>query len=345
MPPLAECLFYPRSTGTCLTRTGWVDFYQETPGTFSLVRQLIDKTTPSRITDLLRKISPCQPLYVQILDRNKPEVIDQRAAQFVVKVGSLISQVNVSALQNLNGLSSALRPLLSSGHFPLGNSQLALSLFVVTGILNRGTIGERSECSNANIDAYILITFRQWFGFALDSKKREPSACLTLDREGFNRPLKGSVQANANNANLRHAKTVVSQCASYPSKGHTVIAGNGAETRESRAAAFASFKESLERLINSGQNGFRGLRVDCGHVGAQSLDLSHLIDLIKPTNGFSRQTPRVSSFLQSRVVKFATNSKVLVKNLGLSFSRINPIAECTDHVVIISRGFSLVGIK
>lgn len=340
VPTLAESLLYSCSTGACLARAGWVDFYQKTPGAFSLVRQLVDKRSPSRVIDLLGKISPCQSSDIQVFNRNQSEVIDHRSTQFVMEDRALVSQVRMGTLQKAYGLTPTMRSFLSSCDFSLSNSELPLRMFVVARVFNYRSIRECSEGAYANIKANGLIGFWQWFRFAFNRERGKPLARLSLDRQRLYFTLKRSVQLNANNADLRYAEAGALQCVSYLSKGHAVIASCGSETRESRTASFCSLKERPKRFVNSCQNRLRNFRVYYGHVRAKALNLGHLIDLVKTANRFATHLPSVPSFLQCRIVEFATNSKVIVQRYFLSRGGINPIFECSNHAPSLPNGFS-----
>src|SRR5215213_9915095 len=102
MPALAERLGRRRPAEAGLRSAPRVNLYQSAPGAFSLVRNLVDESRPPGIADTFGEHPPRQSPDVQIFDGDGAEIIDQPAADLVVKIGALILNMSMRLLQKLN---------------------------------------------------------------------------------------------------------------------------------------------------------------------------------------------------------------------------------------------------
>ena len=66
-----------RPAQACLTRSAWIYRYQPATSICSFVRKLGEEGSPSYIMNRFGEYSACQSLDIQVLYRNRPEVVDQ----------------------------------------------------------------------------------------------------------------------------------------------------------------------------------------------------------------------------------------------------------------------------
>src|SRR5689334_24666081 len=103
MPSDIKGLRDVRSTETCLARPARVNLDEITPGAFSLVRDFIHKCRPSGIVDGLCQHSAGKSFDVQIFDGDQAVTVNNFTRFLVMKIGALLSDVRVRALQKLHG--------------------------------------------------------------------------------------------------------------------------------------------------------------------------------------------------------------------------------------------------
>lgn len=334
MPAIRERLTNGCPTGACLTRATRVNFYQQSPGAFSLVRKHKDKVRPPSIVNTLSEHSARQSFDVQILDRDQSILVDQRTTKLVVEVAPLVACYNVRPLQQENGLAPAIRPFLATADAALGDSQRGLSVPIPSRVLNGRTVAQGSEVRQADIHSDCARA--EWQRSRLDfaSEQRIPTSGLTLDGQSLNVSLKWTVNLNANLADFRDAQFIsLKDIADQPQR-ETVIAPRRTEARVARLLpCFHTSKKRLKRKIDALQSRLQRPGVDRGHVLTDRPDRRELKILIEPRNRLPFQLPSITSLLKRCVVKLAANRQLSVERFRLSFRWIDSISESAYYLV------------
>src|SRR5215813_5115791 len=106
--------------------------------------------------------------------------------------------MRVSALQVSNGFLSVITASLAAGNLPLRSPQRGLSLFVVSGVFNLGSVRECSEGSKPNIKASLLGRRRQRFRLTFYAEYGVPLPSLALDGDGFDTAFDWPMQLDLN---------------------------------------------------------------------------------------------------------------------------------------------------
>lgn len=109
MPTLAKFLrFDVTARGASLTCAVWLHSQEYAPGTFSLVRYLVEEHSPRGIPHLFGKSATRQTFDIQIFDCDEAEAVDDCTRRFVLKILAAISRRRVRSLKKLNRFLSAL---------------------------------------------------------------------------------------------------------------------------------------------------------------------------------------------------------------------------------------------
>jgi hypothetical protein len=314
---------------------GRVHSKEVAPGTFSLVRNLVDEHAPSGICYGLGKKPASQSLNVQILNCNRAEVGNDSLTNLVMKIRSLVANVCLSALQKLHGLTSAMRALLPSRNFALAGSETCLRLTIPARILNLAAITQRREVSQANVDTDTRGDFGQRSGLAFDGKANVPFATLALDGDSLDLSLNRTVQLDLDQSNTLHSQLAgIEQptASAVTRKRDAIEAPMRLETREPccRFALHAS-KERLESLIDSAQHILTSGEIRQREIASRS-NLFQLICLRVVVDRLTIQSPRIAALLQTTVVKSARLAQLTVKRASLSTCRIHSVLERKTHL-------------
>ncbi len=327
MPTLAQRLPDFCSADACLTRTTRIDFYQQSPSTFSLVRQHEDKSRPRSVVNTLSEVCSCQSLNIQILNSNQSVFVYQLARKLVKKVSALVANSDVRTLQQQDSLPPALRAYLSTRYPPLTEAQSVPGDTIPTWILNGNSVRQSCEITQTNVNANGVRVERQQLRLHFAGEDRKPFACLPFDRERFYLPLKRTVLSNLNASNFSDAKSITDRrLRCVLTKPQAVIATNATEARVSGfRSTLNSRKERLERFIKSRQRFLKCLSIDARNVWALSSDRRNLIELIVKAYLLALKLPSVPAFLQGRIVKLAANRKLRLQGFSLPFGRINTV--------------------
>src|SRR4051812_30274849 len=135
VPALFERLANLCAADTFLRCAVWNYFNERATGILRFVTREVKELRPSGITYGLRQLRSGESFNVQIFDGYQAVVINNPARDFVMKVGTLIANVNVNALEQKHGLTPSVRASLTSGKFALRPSKLRLRLSKPTWVL------------------------------------------------------------------------------------------------------------------------------------------------------------------------------------------------------------------
>jgi len=332
MPALSERLANPCAAQACLRSTARVNFHEYAPGALSLVREHKKKVGPPSVVDGLSEHSRREAFHVQIFDCNQAVLIDDLARFFVMKVAALVANVIMESLKQQDGFAPAIRSFLTSRNAPLQVSKLALCGSKPAWILNCRSVAERDELTQSDINTYGVRTEGQRRGFTLNRKNSKPTIRLSFDRQSFYGPGKWAVQLNSNLTDLGQPQSVSGQRIADFSKCHAVVSTCRSKSRIPRLVSCLNpSKEAVKGQLNALQNVFQGLRIQGSEVFADLLNCCQLQILIEPRDRLAFQPPSIAPFLNSGIVKFATERKLSVKDLLLTFCGIDSIAKSRDH--------------
>lgn len=300
MPTIIQRLANLCAAETRLTRTGRIDRNKFSTSVFSFVANEVEELRPSGIRNAFGETTVSHhPFDIQILDRDKAVIINKPSAQIVVKVRPLIPDVNGRPSQKLNRLAPAIRAFLASCNSSRRNAELSLRLAEVTGVMNLGTVRERGEVGQANIDANHLRIERERLRQDFTDKQSEPPSSFPLDGESLNSAFNRTVQFDANVTDFREAQFVaVENSFEARSKRDGVVAAEGTEPGiASFLSAFDSAEEVFKCVLHSFKNIEKGLRVYVSQIRPQNFNGGHLVLLVNVRNRFAVQLPSVPSLL------------------------------------------------
>lgn len=303
----------------------WVHSKELSTSVCSFVGNLIKEHSPSSIIDRLGEPSTCQAFEVQIFDRYQAIVRNNPLTDFVMKVASLIANMRVSALQELNSFAATMTAFLSSGYFALCLSESCLRFFEVARILYLKTFRERGKRRQSHIYADRCRADRQSNRIAFNRETGKPVSRFTLDSERFDFAFYGTMQLDFDFADFRQTQLRALNRKTKLRISETVIARARTKARKTclRFALHTS-KEGFEGLVNSLQGVLKDLRIDAVKLWAGLLDFNKLCRLRSKVDALVTAAPGVAAFLYGCIVQLATRAKGLLKNQHLSFAWIQP---------------------
>ena len=264
-----------------------------------IVRELYE-LIPRRITDgLSEAMIPGHACDVQIFKGDDSEQRNESMTELVSEVTAAISDAFVNASRSLALLFSLRlrqRLLIRAKEARVGN------------LLARR---ERGKVSESNINSYCFIVCGKWLRFDFNRKARIPFArCGASYRESLNLAFNRAMQLDSQRSDFREAQLAVCHGEAGSSIGETVVAFARTEAREA-CLLFRpdAAKESVKGFLHSLQDILQHLTVDARHIFTSLFDVRQLVGLLNITHGLSFKTVCVASFLHTRVVEFAAQSK------------------------------------
>lgn len=333
MPALSQRLANIRATGTRLRSAARIDLNKHTPGTFSLVRDHIQKSSPASIVDGLRQHPAGEPFDIQSFSRDQAKAINQLSRFFVVEVSPLILNVRMGTLQHQHRLAPSARALPAPRYASLRDSQGRLPGGIITRVVDGRSIAQGCKMREAHVNAYGVRIERQRREVYFASKCRKPASGFSLDRHGLDRPLNHAMQPDSDVADFGDAQLVAVEGLPNLSEGHGAIATERFESRVARIlSGLHAAKERLERLIDAGNRIFKYSSIETLNVRTRFADCRQLIDLVEATNRLALKLPSIASFLERGIVKLAAHGQLIVKRLRLALARIDSISERLNHL-------------
>lgn len=331
------------ATRACLTRATRVNFHQQTPGAFSLVREHEKKVGPSGIVDALGEHSTRQTFDIEIFNGNQAVLINYLPRLFVMKVAALVANVIVEAGEQQRGFTPTVRSLLSSRNTSLQATELRLRHAKPARVFNRASIAERGKAAEPNVDPDHVCAKCQRRWLILDRKQCEPSPCLAFYGECFDNTLQWSVGLDSNRSDFRESQLVSVQRLADQAECHAVVTTCGLKSwKASFSTAANAAKESVKRVSNSAQGILKRQGVNRLDIRAICSDVLQLQILIEPRDPFALKLPGVASLLKRCVIQLAAHCKLIDQRSLLPFGRIDSVAECLDQGgTILSRRFSV----
>jgi hypothetical protein len=330
VPSIAESFGHGSSAGAGLTSPTRVYLHQFTTGALSLVREHGEEGTPSSIVNRARVPASRQSTDIQILDRNKTEVRDQPATEFVLKVPPLISNFPLGLSQQDYRLPASVAPLLATGYFSLCPPQLGLLFDKVSGIVNLATVRQSGEAVQAHIDTDFAIPRRQGLSTALDREDGEPLADLALEGDGLDGSPDFSVQFNFDFPGTLDTELAIIQkptAVAIRGEGDAVVSSTRLESGKARLLApLAAGIERLEALVQPSQYVLAAGVVSQPDktLGPHGLELVGLVVVVQADTAV---LPSTAPFLQGAVVEVAGFPQLLTEELGLFLGWVQSVLE------------------
>ena len=194
MLPVRELLPHLRPAQAGLARSVWVYRYQPATSICSFVRKLGEEGSPSYIMNRFGEYSACQSLDIQVLYRNRPEVVDQPERELVLEIVALVLDSGVYLLKQCYNLTASIRALLAPGNLALGMAERRFGILVEPRIGNRLSVGKSSEVSQPDINPNLVGKRRKQLGLILHGEAHKPLTALPLERGSLDSSNKRSVE-------------------------------------------------------------------------------------------------------------------------------------------------------
>jgi hypothetical protein len=181
-------------------------------GTFSLVRQYLDKPCPTDIVGGLGKPTLGYAFDIKMLMHNRAIFFYQCLGSLVVKVFSLIRNMVVKSRKRTNSLFPVTSPFLLSGNCPLQSSQFRLGFPVEIGRLDFLPFGSDEERLQSKVNTYRGIS--RFFNLNVSQITREynvPMSCFSPERHGLDSTFYWSVKFDFQVANILEPYLIVAR--------------------------------------------------------------------------------------------------------------------------------------
>lgn len=337
VPTVGQSLSDCRTTRASLTCAPGIDLNKHTPSIFCFVRDHVQENSPCGIVNTLSKVASHHPLDIKFFSGNQAVYVNECAALFMKKVCALLTDVYVYSLQRLSRFAPSLGTFLAPCYAPLCHSQRAFRLPVVARIINLSSVAQSGEVRKANIDSDHVWTKRQRIGSYLTRKDGEPAARRSLNGKRPNYSNHLPVLFYLDVSNLRDAHLAAAwSFGSVVTKRQSVVTQGRSESRVARLLSVLSVldatKERFKSSVYSLKRLLKTLGVDASNVFAYCANTWQLIYLIIKRDRLTFQLPRFTSLLESRVVQFTANCKMVIEGFDLTLRWVNSVAKGTDHV-------------
>jgi hypothetical protein len=318
-----------------LRRSTGVDFHQHAPSFCRFIRELLDERRPSGVIDGLGQPSTGQAFYVQLFNHNQPEHRNQRPGYLVREIRSLIAYMLMSALQLSNGFLSVVTASLAAGSFALRSPKRGLSLFVISGIFDLGSVRECGEGCQSNVNASLISRRLQGVRLAFNTEDGVPLSGLALDHHGFDIAFNWPMQLQLNLPHVLNAQLVVFQqsaSVAITGKRDAVISADGPKARiASFLASLDAGEETLESFVNATQYILTAREVSERQV-AIGANLFQLIGLIVVVDRNVRNAVGIAAFVKRGIVEAASFGQLAVKRHDLSVAWVESIFEILSQL-------------
>lgn len=287
----------------------------------------------------LRQHPASEPLHVQILNSDYAVLVHQLPRQFVVEIGSLVPNVNVSPLKQQYSLTAAGAALPATGDLALTATEPGLRVPVVPGVLDLGPIGHHCETGEPHVNSGGAVAGRQRLGIALDTEAGEPAARFALDRNRLDLAFDGTVQVDLDFTSALNPKFGCGQLAaiSVGRERDAVIAPERPKSREPDLllATLAPGKEGSERLVDSSQYVLAAREVGKGEASVRPHRLQ-LVGLIVVVDRLAANFPGSDAFFQSGVIEAGGFLQFASKEHHLSLRQQKLVLEGQTHLLPLS---------
>lgn len=161
VPSLAQCLWDSCAAQTGLRSAARVNLHQLAPSFCRFVLKLCDEGRPSGIVNRFGKHPARQSFDIQIFNRNDAVMIDECAAELVVKVRALVPDVRMCLLQQQDSFPASVTASLATRHLALRSPEFSLCRAVVARVVNFRSVRERDEGRQSDIKADSFSRLRQ----------------------------------------------------------------------------------------------------------------------------------------------------------------------------------------
>lgn len=309
--------------------------YDSSTGTFRLVVEHGEECSPAGImngpgVDGARHVGN-----VQVFDDDQTVVINELAADFVVEVGSLVTNMGEGLLQCPDRLPTTIAAATPPTDFALCSPDLRGCGSFVSGVGDLSTIAQGGECGESDINPNGIGRRFKREADDLSKEQGVPLAGFPFDRDGFDDAFERAVPLD-----LQLPDSLQVEAPGW-TQGASVI-----PLRESQRVVspmttkawipcllvgFYTAKEAPEGSVNPskyiGGNG----EVDDAQTAVCSNQFELTVLIVK-ANCYSIGLPGLSSFLQCSIVESACLIDMLMKGLILYTTGVNAVPINALHV-------------
>lgn len=325
---------YLAAPATHLACVAWIDLRHTPPGTFSLVRCELDKTVPRRVCDGFGEtMMPEHSAYVQLFKYDYFKSISQLSALLVGKVAAFVRYSLIYMRDDLSLLLSFWTAFLCRAQFLLGLCQSLFFRPEKARVLNRLASRKHGKRFQPHVYTYGVLRGRERLRFNFGGKASVPLTRRTARyRQRLNTACKRAMEFDFHGADLRQPQLTMLNSESGLRVGDAVVSGARTKARETRLLpVLEPAKECVKGLVQSPENVLQHLRVNHAQCGTNRFDFWQLDGLRVIVDRRAADTPCVSTFLQPRIVEFATKGERSVK--FLRFARIDAIFISLLHLM------------
>jgi hypothetical protein len=315
-----------------------VNFWSLSSGAFSLIGKHKQKLRPASITHTFAYVGTGQAHDVEFLDKDNPVGVDQLAAEFVMKVKTLVSYL-LMQVANLTGQFDVPATALLTTRAHL----LKLGQFFFTGseparILNQFASGQGRKVFKAHVNPNASCGCGQGFDIRHFNLKRGKPITQVVTLENYLLDFgvvgQGAVLKHSYIAYSLDIKPVAFQ--PYPV---VVDVANRLKppfafvTGEAWLLALPyPAKESIKGFVELSQSLLNRTIVDKGGILIKGANRLELVSLVNVANAFLVHLPGQPAFSQSIIVQTPVNFQDAVKRLPLLLIRIKPVAKREKHL-------------
>ncbi len=273
----------------------------------------------------------------EVLNADHVVASDELSGCLVVEVSPAIGDLSVTGGNGLAGCPAVGRARLFSGKDPLGGGKSVGRSSCPSGVVDVLSIGSGEKAHDSQINAHCLVSRCQGLDRDLVSGEHHiPPATFSLDRDRLDPPgntavgcyLYMSNSLEVDTGNLRLPLGAVAVFGPL----NTVETVGGFESRVAGDLAIPHpAEEGVKSLVEAAQGGLLGGERPLGDVGPECSDLGELRRLSVVGNADLTEFPRVSAFLEGRIVELAVGIEILLKCDMLSGRRAQRELVGTSH--------------
>jgi len=205
MLPIREQLSHRGSTNAGLRCTSRIHRNQSPTSIFGFVGKFCDKRRPTSIVHILRQHATSETFDVQVFDNPCAEVSNQPERLPMLKLISQSKDSSVNVPEQRDSPTSAMRPLLATGHTALRSTKFGFRALIPMRIGNRIAVGRGSEGFKPNIHPDGGIENGEWFCFA---KANAPLAAFAPHRDRLNFARYGTMQLDFDFADALNSQPI-----------------------------------------------------------------------------------------------------------------------------------------
>lgn len=298
--------------------------------------QLVKKSRPGRIVNTFREtVVMRHAVDMQVLNADDAKPVNNPPTLLMTEIRTLEGDTLMDTGDGFAVFALLLGAFRQFGMFSLDFGKGLLFLAKEAGIGNLFTCRERGKGLESDINAHLLVVFRQALRFALTREANVPFASGgPMDGTRLDLARDGAMMNHLHGANLGEADPIiVGDAKARLREGERVIAVAATEAGKARfLTALAASEKGFERQINANGNILQHLRMDLFKRGAFLFQQG-----IRTLLSIARQTDTlllvgVFPLLKQAVVEPTAFIKCTVQLVKLFLGRIDAILKHFQHI-------------